>query len=400
MNRFRNTPRGFSLVELLVSMAVASLLLTGVLAAFNLNARLAKVQTQVADMQQSSRISQYDITRITRMAGRGGLPGTLSYEASDTTMEGIALELTNNVGANTTIGNTGTPEIAEGTDVLTLRGVFSNPVYQVNPDNTEGSVDPDLDTGTITLHYLTSRAVPQDLQAIADAVEDAESGDPDCLVLVSSVGTDYAVVELTGGVVNTGGGQVISVELNWAQAGGTHSTEYLTLTEGDVFPPAMTKVAYVGLLEEYRYYIRDDPDGPNRLSRARFYPATQTPHVSNPTAQEDIADDVIDLQIAFGIESDGDDVFNNTTEWLWDDEDDDPTDPVWTSANSTPFYLRINTIARTNRPDPKYLDPALAFVEDREYDEPVGEPSDPDERMARSFRRKLLQNTVDLRNLG
>lgn len=392
----RHAHAGFSLVELLVSLAVASLLLTGVLAAFNLNSRLARVQTQVADMQQSSRVSQYDVTRITRMTGRGGLPAAIGYNAADDAIEALALELRNNVASNTQIGGVGTPDVVEETDVLTVRGVFSSPIYQVDLLMT-GPVDPLSDTGTLSLGYLSPSGVPQNMQPIADAVNAAEGGDTDALILVSSVGTDYAVVELTGGVVTSGGGEVVTVQLNFAQAGGEHTAEYLALTENNVFPPAMTRVAYVGLLEEYRYYVRDDPDGPSRLSRARFYPGTETPHYSNPTAQEDVADNVLDLQIAFGIDRNADGQFDDVNEWLWDDPDDDPTDVAW--ANKQPYYLRINTLARTNRPDPKYRDPAIDFVENREYDEPA-EPTSEAEILARSHRRKLLRNTVDLRNLG
>jgi len=388
---------GFSLVELLISMAVASLLLTGVLAAFNLNSRLARVQTQVADMQQSARVSQYDLTRITRMTGRGGLPAVLSYEPSDQTMEGVALELRNNVPANTQIGDGDSPDVVPNTDVLTLRGVFASPIYQVDLQASP-PLDPDSSTGTVSVGFFSPSGVPQDLTALRNAVLDTESGEePEPVILVSSVGTAYAVVELTGGTVTENGGQIVTVEFTYANSGGGRTSQYAELNVGGVFPESMTRAAYVGLLEEYRYYIRDDPDGPPRLSRARFYPNTDDAHTTNPTLQEDVADNVSDLQIAFGIDSNDNGIFDPATEWLWDEDDDDATDLGW--MGSRPYYLRVNTIARTNRPDPKYLDPAIIWVEDREYDEP-DKPSDPDERLERSFRRKLLQNIVDLRNLG
>lgn len=386
---------GFSLVELLVSMAVGALLLTGVLAAFNLNSRLARVQTQIADMQQSIRVSQWDMTRITRMTGRGGLPAAIEYDATDEAMKALALEIRNNVGNDTQIGGADSPDVVPGTDVLTVRGVFSSPIYQVNLDG--GGVSPDLPTGSVTVSFLSPASVEQDLEPLAEAVNDAEGGETDALILVSSVGTAYAVVELTGGTVTSGGGQTVTVQLDYAQSGGARTDDYLALTVGGEFPEAMTQVAYVGLLEEYRYYIRDDPDGSDRLSRARFYPGTDDPHVTNPTAQEDIADGVIDLQVAFGIDRDSNGVFDDDTEWLWDEADDDPSDLAW--QGKRPFYLRVNTLARTNRPDPKYLDPAFAFVEDHDYGEP-DKPTSPEEILQRSYRRKLLRNTVDLRNLG
>ena len=127
MLRHQHTSRaraGFSLVELLVAMAVAALLITGILSAFNLNSRLARVQTQMAEMQQSARIAQYDLVKFIRMTGRGGVPSNQVYDTGESVMEGIAIELRNNVGSGEKVGDSTTPEVVEDTDVLTLRGVF------------------------------------------------------------------------------------------------------------------------------------------------------------------------------------------------------------------------------------------------------------------------------------
>src|SRR6185436_4237235 len=111
----RRGSAGFTLVELLVSLAVTAVLILGVLATFDFSSRMNRVQMNVADMQQSLRIAQSEMVKVGRMAGRGGLPAN------------FAVQLTNNVASGTKLITTeASTEVLEGTDVLTLRGVFDS----------------------------------------------------------------------------------------------------------------------------------------------------------------------------------------------------------------------------------------------------------------------------------
>src|SRR5436309_13597447 len=120
--------RGFTLIEVTVSLFVTVIILLGVLALFDFSNKLARAQTNVSDMQQSLRVAQTDAIAMIRMAGRGGLPlGTLPG--------GLAVAVSDNVTEPTYIGGAGKtdpPATVPGTDVLTVRGVFSSPIYQVN----------------------------------------------------------------------------------------------------------------------------------------------------------------------------------------------------------------------------------------------------------------------------
>src|SRR6185295_11266989 len=123
---------GFTVVELLIVLAVTLILTLIMLQLFNLSDRLARVQTRVSEMQQSLRIGQYDMVRLARMAGRGGLP---SIQAGTALPSGIAVSVRGNVsgtGARLTPGDAGTPKLLEGTDVITLRGAFSTQIFQLN----------------------------------------------------------------------------------------------------------------------------------------------------------------------------------------------------------------------------------------------------------------------------
>jgi type IV pilus assembly protein PilW len=65
--------RGFSLVELLVAMAVTMVVIGGVLTLFDKSNRMTKTETGVSDAQQSARYGSYLLVRDVRMAGAGGV---------------------------------------------------------------------------------------------------------------------------------------------------------------------------------------------------------------------------------------------------------------------------------------------------------------------------------------
>ena len=66
---------GFTLIELLIGMVIAIEILVAALTVFDVHNRMARVQLQITDMQQSLRVAAYDMVRTTRMAGRGGNAG-------------------------------------------------------------------------------------------------------------------------------------------------------------------------------------------------------------------------------------------------------------------------------------------------------------------------------------
>ncbi len=192
--------RGFTLVELAVSLFVTVTVLLGVLALFDFSNKLSRAQTNIADMQQSLRVAQADVTRFIRMAGRGGLP--LGYSALGV-WTGWAVDVSNNVADDTHIaaGDEDTPEVIPGSDVLTVRGVFTSPLYQVNPaDATSFTLTRrrGLPTsGTLRIASTTPTGIPQDLSAIRDAIKERRH---EALLLVSPKGTNvWAVVELNPG---------------------------------------------------------------------------------------------------------------------------------------------------------------------------------------------------------
>ncbi|MEO7973939.1 MAG: prepilin-type N-terminal cleavage/methylation domain-containing protein, partial [Thermoanaerobaculia bacterium] len=74
---------GFSLIELLIGMVIAIEILVAALTIFDVHNRMARVQLQITEMQQSVRVAQYDMVRATRLTGRGGLPPAFRVDTDD-----------------------------------------------------------------------------------------------------------------------------------------------------------------------------------------------------------------------------------------------------------------------------------------------------------------------------
>jgi type II secretory pathway pseudopilin PulG len=423
--------RGFTLIEVSVSLIVTIIVLLGVLALFDFSNRLTRVQTNVSDMQQSLRVAQNDSVRLIRMAGRGGLPlGSLPA--------GTAVAVANNVADNTHIGGTAdTPEVVPGSDVLTVRGVFGAPTYQVpTADKTAFTLDsPTTPTqGTVRINIKTPTGITQDLTPLKEA---HDKNRPEALLLVGSQGSDvWAVVEFDPGnsVVTNPSQFTIAFKVT----GGLHSTDYAKFSSAGpgVFPPELKAVSFVGLLEEYRFYVRREYAIPGdktsdlapKLSRARVYPGTQVAwggdgepadaNDPNSSWRADIADNIFDFQVALGLDTPAKDptaaacaagtirsddrhcgIYESADgegdDWMYNGEAN--TDAAL-FANSNLYYIRISTLARTDRRDKDYEAPTLVRVEDNKYNTPQTTVFNSDEE--RMYRRRILRTVIDMRNLG
>lgn len=391
---------GFTLIEVMVSLALMVLVLGGLLGILQLNSRIAKAQVNVSEMQQALRVAQADVVRDVRSAGRGGLPPFRPPSSEDPPKyagmplpAGPAVAVTNNVTSADALSDDTSAKVVLGTDILTIRGVLHTTMYQVEYSH-DGKVGTS-GSGTITVRDMSPTGVPQDLDDLKAAIKEKR---PEALLLVSSASDQIqAVVELTGGMDNNDG----SVDLTFNTTGGTHTDKYLELSPDGTYPSTLTTVAAVGIVEEYRYYVRDVAPAP-RLARARFYPGTDAPYAADANnLHVDVADNVLDFQVALGIDQNGDavlaDAGTKDDDWLFNATDDDPGDPDWNGAASSLYYLRISTLARTDRVDPDHTSVPIEAIEDHDYSEAATPAAD--DVLERGYRRRLLQTVVDLRNL-
>ena len=425
--------RGFTLIEVVVATLITVEVILAALALFDFHNRLARVQGQVTDMQQSLRVAQYEMVKLTREAGRGGLPAVL--HAGKVNQAYGAVGVRNNVTSSAdaiALGFSNSPKAVDGTDILIVRGAFTLPIFTLDPSGpgrfvlTGGTGTPATATaGSVIVCALTPTNIAQDITPLIAAVSAANSAaQVEPLILVGSRSdVDFAVVELNpaSSVVNANqptcpasasfpNGIRIAFNITGdANASAFQQLGAVTTTTG--LPPLMSAGATLGVLEEYRYYIRKDTtlnalgDPVMHLSRARMYPGTETPYYNDPTnLQVDVADNLLDLQVALGVDLNGDGLITEggtgvppsklppttTDEWIYNIAGD-PTFPV----ASPLLEVRINTIATTGKPDPAYQGPKLTQVEDHAY----VATDFPNTFHGRCYRHRLLTTVVGLRNL-
>jgi Tfp pilus assembly protein FimT len=421
--------RGFTIIEMTVTLFITAEVILAGLALFDFHNKLARVQTQITDMQQSLRVAQYDMVRLTRMAGRGNFPAIVTSSAG--TSWG-AVSVRNNVGGaisdQIAIGYAGSPLAVDGSDILTLRGVFSTPMFTVNNVNAASfTISPSspatATTGTMVVCAYSSTGVPQNISVLISLINaENTAGQTDALIITSPrASTAYAVVELNPAtsVVNTNQAACTTpawvttapvpngIVLGFTITGDTlaQSFQALSNTSSNVgLPAAMTSVAWVGVLEEWRYYVRQDyvvpgntaSDPAPHLSRARMYPGTEIPYQNNAAnLQNDVSDNVMDLQVSLGVDINGDGVIaentppNNTDEWLGNAAGDTLT------PQSPLREVRISTLAKTGDRDFQYHGPLLTTIEDHTFTA----TSFPNTAPGRAYRYRLLQTVIGLRNL-
>jgi len=427
--------RGFSFIEALLATLITAEVILAALALFDFHNKLARVQAQVSDMQQSLRVAQFELVRFTREAGRGGFPAMVHWATPNQATGAIAVR--NNVGGAVSdqiaIGFSGSPKAVDGSDVLTVRGVFSTPVFQLNPLRggavallPAGSTTTNATAGTVVVCATTPTGIPQDLAPLIGAINAAaKAGQAEPLILVSPLDeTIYAVVELDTANSVLGANQAgcpspqnvafpNGILIAFKVTGGTNAGSFQQLgavNSPQGLPARLTNVAWLGILEEYRYYVRQDfavpgdanSDPAPHLSRARMYPGTELPYFGDAAnLQVDVADNVLDLQVALGYDVNGDGLVSDGTvpglpnEWFHNTPGDWP--PGWWGNTLPPPLreVRISTLSKTGNPDFQYQGPTLASIEDRVYTA----ADFANTFHGRAYRHRLLTTVVGLRNL-
>lgn len=420
---------GFSLLEMLVTLLVMSIVVVGILAFFDLSNRLSRTQVNIAEMQTTQRVAQQEIVRLVGMSGIGGLP-----EGIDPTNalgvntgvfpNGLALAVNNNVPSGIEIGGDMDLPVLPGTDILTLRGVFTTPVMFIEPEapialNGAGQF-------TVQLNRQVDVGVEQDLQPLRDALQ---GNNPEAIIVYDRYNPEaFAVFELVpgGSTLGASGSNQMTLALTLGSA--NYTSQYGRMVLGTALkqgsggmtwnlPDGTTvtlprNIGALGLLEEYQFYVREEREVPADassrvapvLSRARLYPGANVLH---PDGSLDLADNVIDLQIALGVDSNpldgtitedgsaGDEVlYNNGT-------DDDRLTGIlaseWANPAAQVLFARITTVVQADQADPSFPGAVLGVVEDHDYTSPASFfNTDP---FYAKLRKRILQTTVELRNL-
>lgn len=327
--------KGFTLIEILVSLAILGIVLAGIYSVYTMQHKSYIVQEQVANMQQNERIALQMITRDIRMAGLG-LP---------------APEL----GINDFGDGVG----FDGSDTITIA------YYVFNPDNSNGGrTQINGDTGDIT--------PPSSVNLPVDSTTGFAAGD---WVLINSTDigdtSHYALICITGidagALVHVPGG-----------VGPCASAQNFVYPIGGFIKARVKKI---------------NPSGAGSESGIIAYALAVDGYVLtrsvNGGAAQPLADNIEDMQFAYGFDSD-----NNDTVDTW--VNDLNALPAGTTMDEL-REVRVTLVARTTREDPAYNVGARPEVENHDQAQLAGSIRTTPAQAVK-YRRRVLQSTIRLRN--
>jgi len=319
--------RGYSLVEILVALAVFALFMIGILNLLDTSSRLSRVETALADTQENTRFAAYHIMRTARMMG-----GAQLAFAADL---GTGAQW---VGGQLRTNQTGTIAIPfdnvtvlTGADVLTLRGFFEIPPFFT--DRTDFGF-----SGANTVRIRESNALGtliNDFSSFSGADLFRGRG-----IMFMGRG-QYAVGQVAAATTIAGVAPNRTMTINLE---GTPNAAWSGLNPAGVYPPVFD-VYRAGILESYTYYVRPDLT----LMRMRA-DASAGGGTSQP-----VAVNIGGLQIALGVDTDDDGLVDS-----WQ--------AAPTAAGVAPdqvLGMRITVLGRTPFGVPDWTEPAETFaVED------------------------------------
>lgn len=320
-DQYPGAQRGFSLVELLVSVALLAVVMIGFLSLFDTSARISKAQSARADVQENIRYVLAQIVRLSRMPGAGGVPA-LVPASSPRRM--AAIDVLDNVGTGGVTPPTfGTRTPITGTDVLTLRGAFDGLVLDLNTAGAAYAFDDGSNTGSVTVPPLSFAG---DSQAeVVTQIADALAQKHWLPVMFTQGGVDndpldegrsrmvarYAMAILDN---HTTGSQIFGFHAK--QWSNDEEEAFLDLNVGGktAYPTAWgaADMLRMSVIDEVTFYVAADDDGIPTLYQ--FDPTTGT--------NLPVASDIVDLQVALGCDRNRDGLFTENgvaggDEWLF-----------------------------------------------------------------------------------
>jgi prepilin-type N-terminal cleavage/methylation domain-containing protein len=325
--------RGFTLIEMLVVVALLAIIMIGLLNLLDTSTKISVVETELADTQENVRFAAYHLMRTARMMGSAALPIAANIGGSDVWMAGQLLSNQSGTVA-TDFGNI---TVAPGSDVLTLRGFFEIAPMFTDPNS-------DIANAKVTVRESNAGRV---INTGISQIDSDSDGNPEGLkgrglFFVGKMDQrEYAVGQITANasLAGTAPDRVLTIHY------GAGSSQWIGLNQAGVTVPPIFDTYRVGILDSYTYYV--DPDFTLQRLRADESGATSEP----------VAINIGSLQVAFGVDANDN---NNIDlgEWL--------SSPSVADVSDNPVLaMRITVLGRTSRDVPDWLEPEATFqVED------------------------------------
>jgi len=466
---------GFTLVEMIIVVFLLALAMLGILAVFDASARINKSEQDVADAQGAVRYGIYNMTRAIRMAGAGGLFVTQAVlNRPDPQLAGItigsATGYDNVTGATVTnLGGTAVP-VRDGTDIVNVRGVLLSPLFGFDlssgcaPCSNATGCGPCIGSTAVMVDTITADpeigqhvnddAANRPQFAAVDAYTASASGANPMMVIVvagndevhAGCSTPFGPQQNAQASYNVG---LITAPTQLVSTGSMGNVDFTAgvalqfdnenpqdnaaaLGAPHQYPAPFNNVRRAGVLDDILFFIDDtDPEHPALVQATRR--GGQFDVVT-------VAEDVEDMQVAYGVDANGDGRVTRTAAVTATDTDLNASSQAggdeWipnASTENTPYTtlqfqsdaapgtfphgggprahcprlhgMMISLVAKSRDPDPTYKGPAAwgfrimnvpgtgtPFVPDTAvYPSPPLEPR---------YRRRVQTLRINLRNYG
>jgi prepilin-type N-terminal cleavage/methylation domain-containing protein len=416
----RRRESGFTLVEMIVVSMLLAIAMLGLLAVFDASARINKNETDVADAQGAVRYGIYQLTRVIRMAGAGGLFVTQAVlNHNDRGLTGIAPAGASydNVSGVTVTDTSGTVwNVRDGTDMIEIRGVILSPLLGFDHSTGCTSSAPCTGSQSLTVRPIAGDPIigqhvnndnTQRPQFAAIDAYTANAGTYPMFVLVEDGDSDLhsACSDPTPGGVTRYPQPIYNVGVITAQTQLAGSNSFGTVDFGGALAPRFNgempsgggqaatpsqNTRRAGILDDIVFFVTTDPaNDPTGLHpilmqgirRGAAFEVTR------------LAEDVEDMQVAYGVDTNGDNAItrnagcapsvndpdpnfstaNNCDEWFPNTGTETPLTDVDFQAQN-PFIpahsgtlsthcprlhgVMISLLAKSKDPDPTYHGPA------------------------------------------
>lgn len=321
---------GFTLIEMIVVVLLLAIAMLGILAVFDASARINKSEQDVADAQGAVRYGIYQMTRAIRMAGAGGLFVTQAVlNAPDPQLPGITIASANGydnvTGATVTDMNTGNAiPVRDGTDMIEVRGVINSPLLTFDlktscPAGCTGAAALNVPTtvyGAFNQPHLNDNAANRPQFAAIDQYTQGVTALNSMFVLVTQNDDIhpgcatingpqlYSQPSYNVGVITAPTTLGASNSLGTVDFSNGRALEFDPEVPGETAAVAqnLTSLKHVGILDDLIFFIDNtDPLHPGLAQGTRRGDRFDVVR---------LADDVEDMQIAYGVDTDGNNAIN------------------------------------------------------------------------------------------
>ncbi len=374
----RSAGAGFTLIEMLVAIAIFTILMIGLLNLLDNSTRVSKIEAALADTQENVRYATYHLMRTARMMGGSIMPFARGTGGN----AWVAGEVHDNVATNFSIFGA-TLDNMPDSDVLVLRGFFDVAPFfiseaDVNPTGLTVTIRETVNPGLSTERtindlnpYASLGNVFQNRGLIISTSEGPTQVGPSLFINGQYI---VGVISNSTGVVGTAPNRQIVLTYGADAAWDGLNFDGSPVTSGD---PVWQNASRAGILEAYAYYV-DTNMVLRRLAQR---------DVASGNGPQPVAVNIGNLQVELGIDADSDTFLNPLTEW-----DASPTLADALQGNGV-VAMRLTVLGRTPFEIPDWTEPARTFAGAGNMTAPIAGASGP-----RHAKWRRMEVAVALRN--